>query len=170
MQDIKITIELCAEDRARLDKIYDILEVQASQTSVFLDQAFTDKEKVKTFLEKDTTPEQDPIQKELAEIVANASKNATEPTEESAPPVAPKTEEEPTVKEDAQPVATETVKPTVTLAQIQQKVVQLAAGFGGSKKAAVRDIINAYAKKVSDLPEDKWDEVWNKLTALESED
>lgn len=164
-----ITIELCAEDRARLDKITDTLEVLADQMHVFLDNAFTDKEKVKAFLEKDTTSEQDPIQMELAEIVAKASKNATEQTEESTPPVAPKTEEAPTVEEEAQPVATETAKPTVTLAQIQQKVVQLAAGFGGAKKAAVRDIINAYAKKVSDLPEDKWVEVWNKLTALESE-
>ena len=141
-----ITIELCAEDRARLDRLTAALEERAAQP---------------------TTPAPDEAQQKLAEIVA---KTAAEPQEAETvtdtqpepeqPKEAPKTEPQEAENKPA---------PTVTLEQIQQKVVQLAAGFGGSKKAAVREIVNAYAKKVSDLPEDKWTDVWEKLTALEQE-
>jgi predicted DNA-binding protein len=142
-----ITIELCAEDRARLDRLAAALETR-------------------------TTPA-DPIQEQLAAVIANASTPTECPTEateepkaEAAPTIQPE-EEAPTEAEETTPA--EAPKPTVTLEQIQQKVVQLAAGFGGSKKAKVREIINAYAKKVTDLPEDKWAEVWAQLTAMESE-
>lgn len=109
-----ITIQLCAEDRERLDRLRDVLENRITQAAPAIQ---------------------------------------TEAVTAESELVAP-------VKED---------KPEVTLEQIHQKVVQIAAGFGGTKKVAVRELINAYAKKVSDLPEDKWQEVWDKLTALESE-
>ena len=60
-------------------------------------------------------------------------------------------------------------KPAITLEQIQQKVLQLATANGGTKKAKAREIVNAYARKVSDLPQDKWAEVWDKLTELEGQ-
>ena len=60
-------------------------------------------------------------------------------------------------------------KPAITLEQIQQKVLQLATANGGTKKAKAREIVNAYARKVSDLPQDKWGEVWDKLTKLEGQ-
>jgi hypothetical protein len=64
------------------------------------------------------------------------------------------------------PVEPEPAKPSVTLEQIQQKVVKLAAA---GKKAEVREIVTTYGAKVSDLKDqpEKWDEVWGKLTALE---
>lgn len=156
-----ITIELCAEDRARLDKLTAALEKAASGAPVFLG----------VDLAKETEGAQqltnDPEALKPAEPT-EAPKNAAGEAEASAPPVTPAKEETPTAKEDA---PTEPVKPTVTLEQIQQKVVQLAAGNGGAKKAQVRAIINAYGAKVSDLKDqpDKWDEVWDKLNALESE-
>lgn len=151
-----ITIELCAEDRARLDKLTAALEKRAAITPTA------------------DEPQPDPIQQKLAETLAAAetpaepTKNAAEEAETSAPPVTPAEEETPTAKEDA---PKEEAKPTVTLEQIQQKVMQLAAGNGGAKKAKVREIINLYGSKVSDLKEqpEKWAEVWKKLTALESE-
>ena len=109
-----ITIQLCAEDRERLDRLKEALENRITQAAPSV------------------------------------------PTES----VTVESESSVSVKED---------KPVVTLEQIHQKVVLIAAGFGGTKKVAVRELINAYAKKVSDLPEDKWQEVWDKLTALESE-
>lgn len=161
-----ITIELCAEDRARLDKLTAALEARVKQETPLSINNDLD----------------NMLKKALHMPTAEAPKNATGETEEPALPVTPKTEEAPTATEEAQPEAVqetipaelldsteEPTKPTVTLEQIQQKVVQLAAGFNGTKKAAVREIINAYAKKVSDLPEDKWDEVMGKLTALEKE-
>lgn len=157
MNNINITHELCAEDRARIDRLTAALE--ALNTPI---------------VNIATAPiEQDDIQQKLAETLANTSdpaeapKNATETTEASTPPVAQPQEEKPTEESDAQ--QEEPQKPTVTLAQIQQKVVELCAAQGGAKKAEVRAAVNAYAKKVSDLPEDKWIEVWNKLEAIGAE-
>jgi hypothetical protein len=75
--------------------------------------------------------------------------------------------EEPT-EDKPEPVKAE---PSVDLAQIQQKVVQLCALDGGVHKAAVRGIINQYGVKVSDLKDqpEKWDEVWKKLCEIATE-
>lgn len=101
-----ITIELCAEDRARLDRI--IAGLEAKQASA---------------------PEA------IAEV---ASLEA-----EAAP---------------SGPVS-------VTLSDIQQKVVALSAA---GKKAQAREIVKAYAERVTLLPEDKYAEVMDKLSALDS--
>lgn len=141
-----ITIEICAEDRARLDKLNSLLE-KITSTAYY---------EIPDPQETTTAPQEAP-------------KGTREAAKPETLTTTPQTEEKPTdaaeTKEEAQ------AKPSVTLEQIQQKVVQLAAGFGGSKKAQVRAIINAYGAKVSDLKEkpEKWDEVWEKLTALESE-
>jgi hypothetical protein len=68
---------------------------------------------------------------------------------------APVTVEEPI---EAKPVM------TVTLEDIRKKVIALCAA---DKKAEVKAIVNEYAERVPDLPEDKWCEVYEKLTALE---
>lgn len=142
-----ITIELCAEDRARLDKIIEGLE---------------------------KTPRCDKCAKTVAEVVATLPQAITEPQEPTKEepraethPVEEVPENEAQEPESDAP-AEKVEEPTVTLEQIQQKVVQLAAA-GADKKAKVREVISAYGTKVSDLkgqPE-KWDEVWQKLTALE---
>lgn len=137
----RITIELCAEDRALLTRLAEALEHNTHNCESCVQSA---------------------IKMTQAVAPAPTEEPETEPTtaEEVAPPAVTPTEEEKPAEE---------VKPSVTLAEIQQKVVHLCAGFEGKKKAAVREIVNAYAKKVSDLPEDKWAEVWEKLTALEQE-
>lgn len=53
-----------------------------------------------------------------------------------------------------------------TLGDVQRKVVEL-CGPAHGKKAEVREIIKAYAPKVTGIPADKLDEVMAKLTALE---
>lgn len=124
-----ITIELCAEDRARLDRLTAALEARASAPTT--------------------------------EAPAKAQPKAA-PTEQP---------EEPKKEEPAAPWEEPTAAPTVTLEQIQQKVVTLATMAGGTKKVKVREIISAYGAKVSDLKDhpDKWQEVWDRLTALEQE-
>lgn len=161
MNNIIITHELCAEDRARLDRLAEALERKTCDTCV---------SGVVAAFEKKTAAESDPISEKLAETLAKAEtpaeapKNVTEATKsEPAPNDHPADEDLPWPTEPAE----EKTEPTVTLEQIQQKVIQLAAGNGGAKKTAVREIINAHAKKVSDLPADKWAEVWGKLCALE---
>lgn len=142
----KIIIEFSAEDRARLDRIAELLEASNSLPEV------RQAPEIATKREEAPAPVVTPAKEEKP---AEAPKKAPEMPGTAHPQVMPKVEEK--------------AAPIVTLAQIQQKVVQLAAGFNGSKKAAVREIVNAYAKKVSEIPADKWDEVWAKLTALENE-
>jgi hypothetical protein len=150
-----IIIELSAEDRARLahisvalGRLADVLERSATQ-------------------EAPTANTPDPIKEKLAEVLAatEAPKNAPTATETQAPSDTLPWEERPTAEETA---PAEEAKPTVTTEQIRQKVILLSAA-GGQKKAKAREIVSAYAPKISDLPEDKLTEVWDKLTALESE-
>lgn len=176
----KITIELCTEDRERFDGLGVLLANLTDTLAKYLAQPTA------------STAEDQALQQQLAAAVEKAKKpkptegpkNATGEAEASTLPTAHADEEKGTAETDAAPwepvenfnqhdkqPTPEKAKPSVTLEQIQQKVVQLAAGNGGAKKAKVREIINAYGAKVSDLKDqpDKWAEVWDKLTALESE-
>jgi hypothetical protein len=152
----RITIELCAEDRARLDRLTAALEKAAdTYAPVMLE-----------------TPEQLRIPDELLQPkpIEEPKNEPQESIEAETPATTPTEEEKPEEVKDAAPEEAKT-EPAVNLAQIQQKVVQLCAGYEGKKKPAVRAIINTYGSKVSDLKEqpDKWNEVWDKLTALEKE-
>lgn len=149
----KIIIELCAEDRARLDRLTEALERKAR--------------------EEEHDPNQltiDDAQRALAETMAKASAPKEKPTEaaEEAKP-SPASIDHPVDEtapwEDPAPAVEE--KPTITQEQLQQRVTQMAAANNGALKTKVREIVQAYAKKVSDVPEDKRAEVWDKLTALE---
>lgn len=53
-----------------------------------------------------------------------------------------------------------------TVKDVQQKVLELTTQKGVAK-AAVREIVKTYADKVQNIPEDKLDEVMQKLNALE---
>ena len=109
-----ITIELCAEDRARLDRLAEILERRIVQADTFLEA------------------QEEDVKKET-------------------PAIAP--------------------QQSVTLAQIQQKVVQLSAANNGKHKAKVREIITAYSPTVSGLNDvtEAWPSIWESLLKLESE-
>lgn len=141
-----ITIELCKEDRDRLDSIIALLERATS--SVVVD-AIVDEPIVE--LEDYDTPKGDEIpgQVHMSELVAEMPQEAPEPVEEEQTP--PETE-------------TTQNEPTVSKQDILQKVIALC---GAGKKAEAKDIITTYADSVSDLPEETLDEVWDKLTALE---
>lgn len=110
-----ITIELCAEDRARLDRI--IAGLEAKQASA---------------PEVDPTQDLDQMTLEVASLEAEAAPSG--------------------------PVS-------VTLSDIQQKVVALSAA---GKKAQAREIVKAYAERVTLLPDDKYAEVMDKLSALDN--
>lgn len=158
MNTITITMELCAEDRARLDRLAEAMEKRACDSCVT------------SALEIMKSQQPDPVQKALAETLAKAEtpaeapKTATEATEAEPLPTIPEEKEEPAEAKDSSDA------PPVTLEQIQQKVISIAA-VNKDKKAKVREIINAYGSKVSDLKDkpDKWAEVWAQLAALESE-
>ncbi len=146
----KIVIELSAEDRVRIDRLTAALENSSPRCDKGV-QTLAD-------VMKDVPP-------------LTAPENAQDVAEAQTPePVKPEPENATDAKPEP-PVTPQSVEPTVTLEQIQQKVVQLAA-VSVAKKTKVKEIINLYGAKVSDLKDkpEKWDEVWQKLTALESED
>ena len=158
MNNIEIIHKLCDEDRARLDRLTNALEgVAVALTKHEAHRALADQARANEVTEP-VEPVEEPKNKPQESIEAETP--ATPPTEE----------EQPEEVKDA-PVEEAKTEPTVTLAQIQQKVVQLCAGFEGKKKPAVREIISQYGAKVSDLKDqpDKWNEVWEKLTALEEQ-
>jgi hypothetical protein len=147
-----IKIELSAEDRKLLNEITTGLTVfshlLAKLTALPAASVEIDTQAL-AVAEKAT---------EQANITPEPEKAPETPTEAPQTPV----NTEPT----PEPVK---AAPSVDLAQIQQKVVQLCAS--GEKKAAVRAVINEYGAKVSDLKDqpEKWDEVWAKLAKIERE-
>lgn len=153
-----ILIQLCEEDRERLDKIIEGLDRLSrdtrpiTATGLIAEMPTTELDtKAETAPESPTVPQDEPEAQTQELVNPSEETNTSEATEADEVPFE--------------------VEPSVTLEQIQQKVLQLATLNGGAKKAQVRTIISAYGVKVSDLKEqpDKWAEVWKKLTALESE-
>lgn len=75
------------------------------------------------------------------------------------------------VAEVTTPKTEEPVKPEkskATPAAVQALVQRLATPTSG-KRNAVKEIVNAYAARVSEIPEDKLDEVMRKLVELEED-
>lgn len=142
-----ITIELCAEDRARLDRLTAAMEKLAAETSC----------------------EIVPIDLTIPPEVAEAAPKAPQKPQE-APKAEPEHTDTPKAETAAEaPTAQEAAKqePTVNMDQIRQLTIQLAAAGGDIKRKAF-DVITTYGTKVSDLESqpDKWDEVWAKLNAI----
>ena len=153
-----ITIELCAEDRARLDKLTAALERRACEKCVETALA------AMNAAQQPNLP--DPIQQKLAETLAEADTPAETPqepagaTETETPATTQAPEEKPTAAADAGEAA-----PVVTVDDIRQRYVALVAS---GKKDAARDTIKSYnVAKISDIPADKCAEVLAKLNALE---
>ena len=157
-----ITIELCAEDRARLDRLAEALERKACDKCVQ-----TAIEAMKCNAQPTNEPEPgDPVQKALAETLSavsdpvEAPKNTTEAPETSTQPTTPLEEEKPTVEEPVAPTPTR----VVDRSELRAKVIELSAkGF----KEQTRDIVRSYAQTVTAVPEDKITECYEKLEALE---
>lgn len=139
-----IIIELCAEDRARLDKIIEGLAHRPNCDSC-VQSALKWPEIVKKDKPAPTTTAQEPV----------------EATESESRPEAPAVEETPTepTEEAEAPVI------TIELTDLQNKVVELARK---GLKDQVRDVVKAYGvERVSQIPEDKRAELMTKLNALE---
>ena len=154
-----ITIELCAEDRARLDRLAEAMERKTCDKCVATAMEFAK-------LRVEAKPETDPVQKALAETLAKAEqtveapKNATEEAEPSTQTTAPLEEETPTQEEPTPPPSARTVGRT----ELRAKVIELSAK---GLKEQVKEIVRAYAQTVTDVPEDKVTECYEKLEALE---
>ena len=134
-----ITIELCQEDRKRLDELIAFAgliagELKSTNAPIIMEQ----KAPAETPQEAQDAPEEEETPAPLSQDI-----------------IVPQPEPEP-------------AKPTVTLDMIRQKVTALLA-MGGTKKNAARDIVKAYAPNITGLTAcaDKWPEIWEQLIALE---
>jgi hypothetical protein len=144
MNEIKIITELCAEDRARLDKIAGLLEanIEASLRIPTELVALSTEETAET-----------PQETTKAEDQGNTQPKAeTQAQPQKAEPESVETEEQKPEKVD------------VGVEDIRRLVVTLSAS---GKKDEARKVVQTYARTVSDLPADKYVEVWTELKALE---
>ena len=138
-----ITIELCAEDRARLDRLIAAFEYKTCDKCV-----------------KDAIEYTAKVQQEATAQKADATealKNAPQEAEAS-----PHTTNIPNEENDTKAAPA----PVVTHDELMAKVIELSAK-DVSLKAQVRDIVLSYAPRVKAVPEDKLSECYDRLIALE---
>lgn len=141
-QSIKIEVSLCAEDRARLDKILAALE-RPKDCKGCVETVSRATEHLVEIMIPEETPKNEP--QEAPEVKADEH-----PADVSTAPW--------------EPVDAPQEEAPVAVQELQKKVVALCAK---GLKDKVREIVNAYAGKVSDIPEDKRNEVYAQLSALE---
>jgi hypothetical protein len=133
----KITIELCEEDRKRLDSLFLIVAEVVAELKAQRPPVVT--------MDLKTVATQEAPEQPAPEI--------NHPVDE----VSPHGEPEP---------AAEPEQPKYTKDDVLAKVQSL-AGPNNPKREEAKAIVKSYGAKVSDIPEDKYAEVMDKLTALE---
>lgn len=150
------TIELCPEDRARLDRLAEALERKACDKCVA-----TAMECMKA---AQPNIEPDPIAEAAKALgLEDAKESPVEPQEEAEAPTlttAPPEEEKPT--EEAPAAAPS--EPTATHADVKAIYIKLAAS---GKRESAKAIIMPVSQTISGIPQDKIQEVYKQLVALE---
>lgn len=148
MNTINVTVELGPESMAKLDKILEALQGQHHNCAGCVETAVS--------MTKDLA--------EAAAAAADAPKLEIVNTDHPAGEVSPHGQPEP-----AEPAeAPEPEAPKYTKADVLGLVQKLAAPNNPAREKA-KAIVKAYGAKVSDIPEAKYSEVMDKLTALDKE-
>lgn len=176
MNNFNITVELCAEDRARIDKVIEELANLAKRPD-----CSACAKGVAEYVSAATAKapmEWDDLQKKLADALVKAkatdildtpaAEPAETPQDEAETPTptdTPAEPEEPAVVEEQSEAVVEEPKPEVTIEMLKSKVIKLAAK--AELKDKVRELVQSYASKVTDIPADKWAEVYMRLDELE---
>lgn len=137
-----ITIELCAEDRARLDRLAEALERKTCGQCVASALAVLGQSSPAP----NPAPVPDRVQQQLAEALANAEDPAkAHPADEELPRSEP--------------------APAPSLEEFQ-KALTLRCAESDETKAKVRALLHEYAPAASKVPEDKRAEVLDRLAKL----
>lgn len=162
-----ITIELCAEDRARIDKLTAALEKRSCDGCVKNALAWAEQivQRQESTTQKTTEP--DEVQKALAETLAKAEERAETPKnapEEAEIPEQANTPPEEETTTDEEPTQPPTEETKVGRAELRAKVIELSAK---GLKEQVKEIVRAYAQTVTDIPEDRVSECYMRLAQLE---
>lgn len=144
-----ITIEFCAEDRARIDRLTEALERRSCDDCV--KGALSWSEQVRACQEAAVQQGLDPLEQKLAETLAKAEAPV-------APPPAP----------DPVPVPEPAPAPAVEVPSLAefQKALSLRCAESETTKAKVRALLHEYAEAASKVPEDKRAEVLARLAKL----
>lgn len=153
-----ITIELCAEDRARIDRLTAALERKACDPCVT---------SVLEVLGKAKPAETDPIQQKLADTLAKASEPTVAPENAThAPSEAPASQTTHPAHEDL-PWGDPAPVPVPVPSLVEfQKALSLRCAESDETKAKVRALLHEYAEAASKVPEDKRAEVLERLAKL----
>lgn len=140
-----ITIELCKEDRQRLDEVIAFLGLIAGE--------------LKSRAPRSVSLTNDGVVVNYGTPETQAAETPEQPDPVNEHPVDDLPWETP------EPAA-EPEKPKYTKADVLAKVQKLAQP-NSPHRVEAKAIVKSYAAKVSDIPEDKYAEVMEKLTALE---
>jgi hypothetical protein len=156
MNTINVTVELCPEDRARLDKILETLQGihpnchSCTQTDL---EVMGENLKIVTGQDPEEEPQEAPRPLNLDDIMPSHPAEEVGAAVEPEPAAAPEPE-----------------APKYTKADVQALVQKLAAPTSPEhKRTGAKAIVKSYGAKVSDIPEEKYAEVMDKLTALDKE-
>ena len=148
-----ITIELCTEDRAKLDKLAERMEAIITLTQFVIDNGIGPAKPTVTIQQNDD------LAKRLQAVVDRA-KNPVESVEAQTLTTTPIKEETPTEAEETEPTPTKTVSRTELGAKVRELMTK---GY----REQVKAVIQSYAPTVPGVPEDKLTECYEKLVALE---
>lgn len=149
---ITVTVELGPESQAKLDKILAALEGLRPNCHSCTETALRVMgENMKA--SREVEPAGEPVV--TTNTVGAAVPETVHPVDEVSPHGAPEPAEQPEA-------------PKYTKADIQSLVQKLAAP-SSPKREQAKAIIKSYGAKVSDVPEDKYPEVMDKLTKLAGE-
>ena len=149
----EIVIRLCDEDRARLDRLTAALEKNVHNCESCVRSA------IKMVQAAPAEQTNDPATPEPTQEPENVAPATSEAVAHPVDGVA--VFDAPVIEKPAPAVES---KPAVKMSDIQQKVIALSVA---GKKAEVKAVVNVYAERVTTIPEDKWGEVFEQLTALE---
>jgi hypothetical protein len=153
MNNINVTVELGPESQAKLDKILAALEgIGHHNCKGCVESAVG--------MVIDATNSGEAPEEETA-TPASAAEPAAPETGHPVDEVSPHGEPEPAAEPEA---------PKYTKADVQALVQKLAAPTSPERKrTGAKNIVKSYGAKVSDIPEDKYDEVMHRLTTLDRE-
>lgn len=157
MNTINLTIELGPVTQAKLDKILEALKAIRPNCHSCVEAATAYTAAVVTAKNSPVEPTTGP---------ESSTPETTHPVEDAAPWGDPEPVEQ---AQEAQPKP-EPEEPKYTLDDVRALVQKLAAPTSPAhKRTGAKNIVKSYAAKVSDIPEDKFHEVMDKLTALAKE-
>lgn len=153
MNTINVTVELCQEDRKRLDGLIGfagLLVGEQKQYNTFIMNLASAKP-------TELAPAEEPA-------------GAPAPAEPAAAETGHPAEEVGAAVEPEPAAAPEPEVPKYTKADVQALVQKLAAPTSPEhKRTGAKAIVKSYGAKVSDIPEEKYAEVMDRLTALDKE-